>query len=361
MTESFFSSTYEEAKRRFVMAAARVGARMSSYPIEIEGAAGEELTIDVAILGPTEAPALVSSSGVHGAEGFLGSAIQLAQLHELDGEVSDDVRWVFIHAVNPFGFSRIRRFNEENVDLNRNFLSDDSQYTGASADYDRLNDFLNPTTPPSRMEPFRVKAVWNIARYGMKSLKQSIAQGQYDYPRGIFYGGSGPSRAFHVIHENAANWIGQAKQVLHVDFHSGLGDFGDYKLLLAERTGSDQCQWSERVFGKDVVEATGDSAGTAYRASGPLGEWLQGHFSDREYRFVTAEFGTYGPVRVLASIRAENRAHHYGEETSQVFWNAKQELLECFCPADPVWRRKVITSGLDILAQGARGLSSNHA
>jgi len=357
MTQSPFSSSYEEAKRRFNEAADRAGARMGSYSIEIDGASADEFTIDVAILGPERAPALVSSSGVHGVEGFLGSAIQLAQLQKLRGQVVDDVRWVFIHAVNPIGFSRIRRFNELNVDLNRNFLPEGHQYAGTSAGYAQLNRFLNPSTPPSRLELFHLKAIWNIARYGMGSLKQSIAQGQYDYPRGIFYGGSAPSQAVQVINEHAGQWIGPTKQVLHVDFHSGLGAFGDYKLLLAELTGSDKCKWYERVFGEDFVEATQENAGTAYRASGPMGEWLQDRFSDRDYRFVTAEFGTYHPIRVLASIRAENRAHHFSPEMSQALRNAKRELMECFCPADPAWRRKVVASGLEILAQGVRGLS----
>lgn len=358
MTELFFAPTYEEARRRFVAAAERVGAELMRYPVKIENAAGDEFTIDVAILGPTDAPAVVSSSGVHGVEGFLGSAVQLAKLHELESGISNDIRWVFIHAVNPFGFSRIRRFNENNVDLNRNFLLDGTGYNGASIGYERLDSFLNPTTPPSKLEPFLFKAAWYIARYGMSALKQSIAQGQYKYPRGIFYGGAGASHAFQVINNNAVSWMGRAKQILHVDFHSGLGDFGEYKLLLAELTGSHECQWYERVFGKDVVEATNESSGTAYKASGPLGEWLQAHFPDRDYRFVTAEFGTYGPVRVLASIRAENRAHHYAAQTSRVFREAKRELLECFCPTDPTWRRKVVDSGLKVLSQGAQALSS---
>ena len=88
-----------------------------------------------------------------------------------------------------------------------------------------------------------------------------------------------------------------------------------------------------------------------------MGEWLQDRFSDVDYRFVTAEFGTYHPVRVLASIRAENRAHHFSPEMSQALRNAKRELMECFCPADQAWRQKVVASGLEILSQGVRGLS----
>ena len=282
-------------------------------------------------------------------------------LSEFEADTTKNIRWVFIHAVNPFGFSRIRRFNEENVDLNRNFLTDNAQYTGSPAGYRRLNGFLNPATEPSRYEPFRIKATWNILRYGQDALKQSIAVGQYDYPQGIFYGGSGPSQAMEVIRSNGEQWIGSAQKVLHVDFHSGLGSFGVYKLLLAELAGTEQCQWYERVFGQDSVEATSEVAGTAYRATGSMGEWLQHHFAARDYRFVTAEFGTYSPVRVLASIRAENQAHHFGTESSQAYRNAKQELLECFCPADRSWRRKVLTSGLRILRQGFNGLCDNQA
>ena len=359
VTESFFSSTYEEARQRFVTAAERAGARMSRYPVPIAGKAEDAFTIDVAILGQADSPTLVTSSGVHGVEGFLGSAVQLAQLQAFGSDIARHVCWVFVHAVNPFGFSQIRRFNEANVDLNRNFLSDRSQYSGASTSYARLDDFLNPAAPPSIVEPFRLKALWKIARYGLGTLKQSIAQGQYAYPRGIFFGGDAPSQAFRIIEENMSQWIGRAQHVLHVDFHSGLGAFGDYKLLLAELTGSDNCEWYERVFGQDVVEATDSSAATAYRASGPMGEWLQDHFADRSYRFVTAEFGTYGPVRVLGAIRAENRAHHFGAETSHAFRNAKRELLECFCPAVRKWRRKAIASGLKVLSQGARALEAD--
>ena len=202
MTESFYSSTYEEARSRFVKSATAAGATLSKHPLQIEDASTDEFTIDVAVSGPEDAPALVVSSGVHGVEGFLGSAIQLALLDQFKTNSAPRIRWVFIHAINPFGFARIRRFNEENVDLNRNFLLPDSPYTGSPANYRRLNTFLNPASKPSSYEPFRLKAIWSIVRYGMSALKQSIAAGQYEYPRGIFYGGSGPSQAMEAIRGN---------------------------------------------------------------------------------------------------------------------------------------------------------------
>ena len=357
MNESYYSSTYEEAKRRFIESATAAGGTLNSYPLSIKNVASDEFTIDVAVFGPDGAPTLVVSSGLHGAEGFLGSAIQLAMIDEFEPDTAQNIRWVFIHAINPVGFAQLRRFNEQNVDLNRNFLLPGSQYEGAPAYYGQLNSLLNPISAPSRFEPFRLKALWTIARYGMGALKQCIASGQYDFPKGIFYGGDKPSQAMEVIRTNCEQWIGSARKVIHLDFHSGLGAFGEYKLLLAELAGSEQCQWYERVFGRLSIEAANDAA---YRATGTFGQWLQHHFADREYRFVTAEFGTYGPIRVLAAIRAENRAHHFAAEQSPVYRNAKQELKECFCPVDIFWRQQAITAGLDIMEQSINDLNAEN-
>ena len=112
----------------------------------------------------------MTSSGVHGVEGFFGSAVQQALLLRLNQANSEpNYRDVFIHGVNPFGFSRLWRFNEDNVDLNRNFLSSDGDYKGAPDGYANLNRFLNPASPPSRLEPFKLKAIWSIWRDGQQA------------------------------------------------------------------------------------------------------------------------------------------------------------------------------------------------
>ena len=153
----------------------------------------------------------------------------------------------------------------------------------------------------------------------MKALQQSIAAGQYEYPSGIFYGGSKPSRSMEVIRENCEQWIGSTQKVIHVDFHSGLGAFGEHKLLLAQHADSRKCHWYRRVFGHESVEARDDAASTSYSATGTMGQWLQQHCANRDHRFVTAEFGTYSPIRVLAAIRAENCAHRFANEQSPVY------------------------------------------
>ncbi|MDH3693286.1 MAG: M14 family metallopeptidase, partial [Gammaproteobacteria bacterium] len=343
MTEHHFSKTFAESRRRFKDSAESTGADISSYSIDAD--CEEELAIDVATVGADDLPTVVTTSGVHGVEGFFGSAVQHALLERLIERATEQhIRHVLIHAVNPFGFSQLRRVNEDNVDLNRNFRENTGSYNGAPDGYANLNKFLNPESPPSRIEPFKLKAMWNIWRQGLQALKQSVAGGQYEYPRGLFFGGHSPCQSTQIICENCDAWIGSAEKVIHIDFHTGLGSFGTYKLLVAEREGSGNIAWYTDIFGADSVEPLDESASTAYKISGLFGNWMQKHFASRDYRFVGAEFGTYDAIRVLGALRAENRAHHYGDENSEIYKSAKAELLECFYPSDASWRKQTIES-----------------
>jgi hypothetical protein len=295
------------------------------------------------------------------------------------------IRWVLIHGVNPFGFAHLRRFNEHNVDLNRNFLNGPEEIKGDADDYRGLDHFLNPPSPPSRFEPFALKAIWNIWqagrrgkgaaagddgssgfgsrwRRGYHALAAAVAGGQYEFPRGLFYGGDGPCRSTQLIQEHCDAWFGSSSKILHFDFHTGLGRFGSYKMLLTETSKSPSYPWFVETFGAANIEPLDDpddpEAAVAYPVSGVFGEWMQNHFNSRDYRFAAAEFGTYGGIRVLGALRAENRAHHYTSENSASWRRAKKELLECFCPKKPRWRREVVESSLAIIDQGVRGLEA---
>src|SRR6476646_9692172 len=172
-----FSPNYTIARERFRAASLSFGYQQTSYSIEQVSPTNEELTIDVAIGGSSNPRrSVVISSGLHGVEGFLGSAIQLALLgeHEFITALSPDTRVVLIHTLNPYGFAWIRRWNENNVDLNRNFLLPEETFQGSPENYPKINSFLNPASPPSRFEPYIFQALWLILRHGMASLKNAL-------------------------------------------------------------------------------------------------------------------------------------------------------------------------------------------
>ena len=81
--------------------------------------------MDVARDGhPSADKLLIVSSACHGVEGFCGSGVQVAALHDARvarARARRGVAVLYVHALNPYGFSHIRRTTHENVDLNRNF------------------------------------------------------------------------------------------------------------------------------------------------------------------------------------------------------------------------------------------------
>ena len=356
VTDAYFSTSYVQARQRFIDAAQRLGAERYAYPVH--GAAGGELTIDVAILGSTSAPALVVSSGIHGVEGFFGSAVQLALLQQLHtNPLRNRIRWVIVHALNPYGFAHLRRVNEHNVDLNRNFMPEGEPYAGSPARYGELDAFLNPPSAPPRFEAFRVKALAYIRRYGLQALKDTIAGGQHDYPRGLFYGGNAPCASTCIVQAHGDAWLADARHCLHLDLHTGLGKFAQCTLLLNEPKASPQHAWYADTFGTVNLESLQQAEGTAYQITGLFSHWMQQHFSARDYRCAGVEFGTYDAIRIVAALRAENRAHHHCAPGDPAMVRSKKELRECFCPRSTAWRDTTVGTALNIIARGAGALT----
>jgi hypothetical protein len=347
----FFSEDYFSARSRFLEGAQACRWQTSSLPIRAVGPRGEALSIDVAQRGCRDARVvLVLSSGTHGVEGLFGSAVQLAALERIFAEavLPEHVGVLLIHGLNPFGFAHTRRVNEDNVDLNRNFLLEGRAFAGAPDGYRALDALLNPKTPPSLVEPFWLRAGLEVLKHGFAALKSAVAQGQYEFPDGLFFGGKQPSETQRLLREHLPALLGNPERVLHIDFHTGLGASGSYALCVDLPMESPRVRELRSELGAEYVQGF-DTTGVLYEIQGGLGSWLEQRFANTLYDCVLAEFGTYHSLKVLAAMRRENRAHFYAPHGSSTRRAAKARLLEVFCPASAAWRTKVLNEGLHIV------------
>jgi hypothetical protein len=355
-----FSPDFATAQARFREAAQQLGWALESHSIGSKGPAGEDLAIDVAVSGePDGGSCLVISSGVHGVEGYFGSAVQLAALQAwlADPASRPRCRVVMIHAVNPYGMAWLRRFNEDNIDLNRNMLRDGEGYAGSPEGYDRLDRLINPPSPPTPWEPVLLKFAAAIVRSGRTALQQAVTSGQYEHPKGLFFGGSGASRSKAILDRHYVRWLGEARRVFHLDLHTGLGPSATYQMLVDHPLEPGQRARLDGAFGADCVRDMGPGSVSA-ALRGSFGLWGQWRAQPRDYVYAAAEFGTYSGQRVLAALRAENRCVHWGVHDSEQTRRAKRALLEAFCPAAPRWRQQVLDSGLRLVTQAQNALAA---
>jgi len=129
------SASYAEAREKFLKAAHGANFTVESHVHPLKVPDGGELATDVAtFIPPGATKVIVITSGVHGVEGYLGSALQTKALEDgLFANLPRDTGVVLVHALNPWGMAHFTRTNEDNVDLNRNFLVNWAE--GAPADH----------------------------------------------------------------------------------------------------------------------------------------------------------------------------------------------------------------------------------
>ena len=256
---------------------------------------------------------------------------------------------VLVHAVNPYGFAWRRRANERNVDLNRNFLDPGEPYAGTPPLYHRVHRLLNPDTPPSRSDLFLLRAAWAVCRHGLPALRAAVAEGQYDHPSGLFFGGHEPEASTRLVRERFREWTRDAAEVVHLDLHTGLGRRAECQILV-EPVHAPDLGWYRARFAPARVVSVAEEG--AYAARGVMGAWLGRHAKGRRYRFACVEIGRpirpcacSGPCgRRIVPTASRSRAPARTER-------AKRELIECFCPASRRWRRRTVRLALDVIAR----------
>lgn len=352
-----YADDYFSARDCFRRGVASLGWDLEPHPIPACGPAGEQLTVDVAVGGDRDAEnSLVVSGGLHGVEGMFGSAVQCAFLDRWRTwfPVTAGVRIVFLHALNPYGFCWSRRCDEQNIDPNRNFLLEGDHYRGSHVAYRDIEHWLNPQRPRSSWDLPSLTFILALLRH-RADVKAAVAGGQYDYPRGLFYGGAGAATVQKLLIANLVRWLSGSRRVLHLDFHTGLGPWATWKLLADEPLRGEQAVWLRHWFGARVVEG-GAEGGIAYPTRGGIGPWCAARFPGVAYNYLCAEFGTYSPLQMLAGLRAENQAHHWGRASH--LRAAKRRLKELFCPASRRWRRRVLNHGVWLLRRGVTALTS---
>lgn len=358
-----FARTYADARRKFQLAAGLAGTDLRSYRHPMTGPDGEELATDVAWLGKPDARrVLVLTSGVHGPELFCGSAAQVDALLDLDIGRCGDVAVLLVHGVNPYGTAWLRRTNEDNIDINRNFV-DFAQPRPANPGYDELADAFVPADPGEASlaaAQARIKAYGDA--HGPAALAVATSGGQYTHPFGMFYGGTGPCWSRQTLERILAEFRLRDRQlVAALDFHTGAGPFGYCEPIYSGDPAHPGCARLTRWIGPAMtLQRAGRSATPPQQG---LSSELWERDCGRHAAYVSLEYGTVPHDEVIGSLRAEHILHRQGRND----WHdadvqaVKRRLLDAFAPDRDEWREMVMSQARIYIRRAAQGLAATEA
>jgi len=357
-----FSATYAEARRKFLQACVTADLKVETHPHPLKGIDSEELAMDVAYDGPANATQLlIVTSACHGIEGYCGSGVQVFALH--DAEWRDKARAagvgvLYVHALNPHGFSHGRRVTQENVDLNRNFL-DFSQPKPVNAAYAKLHALLLPDQwPPSPKNQAEV-AAW-IDQHGAVAYQAAITGGQYQFDDGMFFGGTAPTWSNRTFRQVLRAHAAGAQQLAWIDLHTGLGPSGIGERIFACRDDQAAYARANAWWGTADAPVTSiyDGSSTSAFLTGLMWGAMYEECPQAEYTAIALEYGTLPIMEMMGALRADHWRHKHPEAPAELADAIRLQVREAFYTDTDVWKRQIISQAKQAMFQAVDGLSS---
>jgi len=358
-TPRCFSVNYQQARQKFISAARIAGAEVDSFENSCSGVGGAGLFTDVASLGRTGAEnVLVLMSGTHGVEGFAGSAIQSGLLTtDIAEALGPNVRLLMVHAINPYGFAFLRRANEDNVDLNRNFVDHDKPYP-VNREYDRISGVIAPRSI-SGLANFwmTLRFLWFRLTRGNEKLQQAVTRGQYTHPDGLFFGGHSVTWSNQTLHKIVARYLAGAGRVVLIDLHTGLGPYGHGEIILSDTEQGPAYRRAVAWWGEERVKSTESGESVSSHLTGTVKLAFTGILAGAEVTAAGMEFGTLPPMEVFRALREENWLHQQVGDNHPEAARIKQQFLEVFYPDDDLWRQGIWEQGALVVRQALSALN----
>jgi hypothetical protein len=356
----YFADTYAAAREKFLVAARTAGARLTAHTLPDHcGPQDEQLTLDVATLGPGDPDSvLLLISATHGVEGFCGSGCQVGYLaDQLYGALPPRAGTILVHALNPYGFAWLRRVNEDNVDLNRNFQDFANPLPDSSA-YEAIHDWL---VPEDWDGPGRQAADVALKRFiearGLPALQSAVSRGQYTRPTGLFYGGTRASWSNTTLRRILQDQLAPSVRKLAVlEFHTGLGPpgYGEPSYLVPPDAGFER---AKKWYGPEVTSIVIGDAVSAY-VTGVLPDAFRDLTPTIEVTHIAVEYGTRPIMEVLSALRADGWLHADPRRQTPLRGQIERQMRDAFYVDTPAWKAFVYGRAADLVCRASRGLAS---
>lgn len=359
----YFQNSYVESRAAFQYQGIKLSEKLNNVELfkkNVPSRIDDDLTIDFCYI-PAQKKAnklLIISSGTHGVEGYVGSAVQQMIMNEvLREEMLDEVGVLFVHSINPFGFKYTRRVTENNVDLNRNCDTEKTLFSSDNEGYNDLYGMLNPigeaNTSSLKDRFFMLVAINKLVRESMQSLRQAVLLGQYEHEKGLYFGGNDFEPQLPIVEDVLKRIAKNYEIIFNIDLHTGFGERGTSHLF-PNPIDDDTIKSSlEQVF--EGYEINWGDSDDFYLINGSFTDYIGKLLTDKTYLPMMLEFGTLnsqstvGSVKSLHNMVLENQGVQFGYKNSKDSLKIKKSFMEMYNPSSKKWRTKIMTDSKLIL------------
>ncbi|MGN6819857.1 MAG: DUF2817 domain-containing protein [Sphingomonas sp.] len=352
-----YSERYVDARAKFLGIARTANAPVKSVIHPTLGRDGEELAMDFATFGDPQAEkCLLLVSGTHGQEGYAGSAIQIDFLRDL--QIPDGVKVVALHGLNPWGFSYLSRTDDLNIDVNRNFL-DFTTPLPSNPIYVDAHPLVCPDDWLDERPSASELAATLVGRHGMGPALSALTGGQFDEPTGLNFGGRAPAWSNRMVTEHLPPLLASSKKVAFVEWHTGLGEFGELCYICMHPPQSDAyervCSWIGED-GKASFSAAFEGDGLLPTYNGLFSSWLPNAAPLAEWAGLVVEVGTFDNPTVWDALRTDRWLKFGRGVSSRTREELRRVVIEGLYPSSSDWRRNAITGGRSVQKRLLSGL-----
>lgn len=338
---SFFKNNYKDARNLFIKQAIKANFNIYNKQLPNQnGPFGEGLFIDVATKGHGN-KAIIIISATHGTEGYAGSAIQSAFLEDFEEQ---NYKIILIHALNPFGFAWNTRFNEDNIDINRNFLEDFTDLPQNPNYFEIHNILVTQDFNDEIIDKSHSQLIQYGRENGFDKLRQSLTQGQYEYQNGFYFGGLDKSWSYLQLVNILDKELENIDEFALIDIHTGLGNFAMPTLISSSDIYSDDFRNSSKVFG--LASSTHGKDCVSAPLNGCLENFLHKRYINKKRSIIALEFGTTDPLYALKATQMNIWTFNAGIIQTQSGYRNNCKYLGAFYVNNDDWKQKIIENGI---------------
>lgn len=342
--EKYFSKNYYQARQKFRKLSLKNNLKLESKKII------DDLTIDFAFLETQKKEKLlILVSGTHGVEGFTGSAVQLLFLKKIFPKIKEHTSIALVHSLNPYGMRHLRRYNHNNVDLNRNYINNFENIDldkRTISDIEKLRHMMSPQRPAKSYFTEQLLHYYyifkTIIKIGTSRVIRATSKGQNIYPNTVAYCGAKKEEETKYLESIIKKITKDYKEVIFINLHTGTAKRNTLNIYTRNK---EYKRKLKKVNKNTYLKDTKTKRGMDY-IGGNDKLFLENSKAEKNVE-LTLEFGPFSRINSLFSIEHtsflityENMITFFGPKKK--LKKARLKLKEVFSPNRRDYKKFVI-------------------